>query len=68
MRSAILILALGLSLSACTTLSGKGNNDLALKVLGNLEHCKRTYTATVGMGANGSLNIECPPRPFDAQP
>ena len=39
-----------------------------LKVLGNLEHCKRTYTAAVGMGANGSLNIECPAKPFPEAP
>ena len=59
----IALAGLCLALSGCSTLGG-GNNDLALKVLGNLEHCRRTYTAAVGMGANGSLNIECPAKPF----
>ena len=63
----IALAALCVALTGCSALRG-GNNDLALKVLGNLEFCKRTYTAAVGMGANGSLNIECPAKPFEAAP
>jgi hypothetical protein len=51
------------SLSACASNSGLGE-----KALGNLEFCRRSYTAILGgIGTNGgSINIECPPRPFPA--
>ena len=56
-----------LALSACSTFSG-GNSAIAEKALGNLEHCSRKYVAAVGMGAGGSLSIDCPPRPYPAEP
>lgn len=59
--------ALCVALTGCGTLGG-GNSAIAEKALSNLEHCKRSYTAAIGMGAGGSLSIECPPRPYPAEP
>lgn len=53
-------LLLCLALTGCATT----NNDLALKVLGNLEHCDRQYTLGIGAGASGSMHINCPARPY----
>jgi len=55
-----------LGLAACGTL---GDGAVTDKALGNLEHCKRTYQASIGaLGApSGSLYIECPAKPFDGQ-
>lgn len=55
-------LTLALFLAGCSTLK---SGDLATQALGNLEHCKRTYQATVGAFGipGGSLFIECPPKP-----
>lgn len=56
-----------LALSACSTLpTGSGeSSEAALKILSNLEHCDRQYTAALGaLGAGGSLSITCKARPF----
>ena len=67
-RSALCLLlaTLCLTLSGCGTIRG-GNNEVALRALGNLEHCRRTYIASIGMGGAASVNIECPPKPYEAQ-
>lgn len=52
-----------LTLTGCSTV-GPGNDDLALKVLGNLEHCDRQYTMALGMGASGSMIINCRAKPY----
>lgn len=60
--------AAALSLGACSTLpGGDPASQLPSQVLDNLEHCKRTYQASVGgLGIpGGSLYIECAPKPFD---
>lgn len=62
----IALAGLCLALSGCSTFSG-GNSAIAEKALSNLEHCKRSYTAAIGMGAGGSLVIECPPRPYPVE-
>jgi hypothetical protein len=59
MRTLVILAAL--ALSGCAT----GNAELAKQALGNLEHCKRTYQASVGAFGvpGGSLFIECQPKP-----
>jgi hypothetical protein len=37
-----------------------GDNEVALKMLSNLERCERHYTLGLGIGATGSLVIHCP--------
>jgi acyl CoA:acetate/3-ketoacid CoA transferase beta subunit len=67
MKTTLVILA-ALSLGGCASIPGTGgaNGDaIAAQVLQNLEHCRRTYTASVGIGAAGSLNIECPAKPYE---
>lgn len=56
-----------LSLSACASLpGGDASSQLPGQVLENLQHCKRTYQASVGgFGVpGGSLYIECPAQPY----
>ena len=62
MRIALLCLLLG----GCSTLNG-GNNEIAMKVLSNLEHCDRTYTLGIGVGASGSMIINCRAAPYPGQ-
>jgi hypothetical protein len=35
-------------------------DEVALKMLSNLERCERHYTLGLGIGATGSLVIHCP--------
>lgn len=60
MKSLLLVLLL----TGCSTLGGDASNEVALKLLGNLEHCDRAYTVALGMGAAGSLTISCRAKPF----
>lgn len=63
-----LVAAAAVSLAACSTLPGVGGSaagEVAKGVLSNLEHCDRTYTAAIGAGGGGSLNVSCKARPYD---
>lgn len=64
MRIAILCLCLA---GCATTATDGGNNELAMKVLGNLEHCDRTYTLGIGAGASGSMIVNCKAMPYEAK-
>lgn len=66
-RNAVALAAVALVLAGCSSLGGAAPDGAAAKVLGNLEHCKRTYQASIGgLGVpGGSLYIECPARPRD---
>lgn len=61
------VLLAALSTGACASLPGATDTAAAPAVLGNLQHCKRTYQASIGgLGVpGGSLYIECPAKPFD---
>ena len=61
------IVAASLTLAGCQ--SGV-SAELASQALGNLEHCKRTYQASIGgLGVpGGSLFIECDAKPRDPGP
>lgn len=64
-----LVAAAAVSLAACSSLPGVGGSaagEVAKGVLSNLEHCDRTYTAAIGAGGGGSLNVSCKARPYDA--
>lgn len=60
----LILAACALALAGCSTLGGNTNSDLALQVLGNLEHCDRQYTLALGVGASGSLVIHCRAKPY----
>lgn len=68
MTRVLLAAATALALSACSTIPG--GDGATSQVLSNLEHCRRSYTAVVGaLGVpGGSLNIECPGKPYEAAP
>jgi hypothetical protein len=55
------VLAAALGLTGCATASQEA-------VLGNLEHCDRTYIGQVGgvLPPSVSVSIRCNPRPYDA--
>lgn len=65
MKVVLLVASLGLTACQSTT-----SAETAAKVLGNLEHCERTYIASIGgFGVPaGSLNIRCPARAYDESP
>ena len=54
----IIVLA-ALALTGCAT-----GNEAMLQALQNLEHCDRSYTAAIGMGAGGTLTINCKAKPY----
>jgi hypothetical protein len=63
------VVALASAVCACSTIpgvAGSGGADVAKGVLTNLEHCDRTYTAAIGAGGGGSLNVSCKARPWEA--
>lgn len=61
------LLAASMALGACSSLGGATvPGNAAAGVLGNLEHCDRTYQASVGLGGNGSLTISCKAKPYEA--
>lgn len=67
----LLAAAAALSLSACAGFPGSDpSSQLPAQVLDNLQHCKRTYQASVGgLGVpGGSLYIECAPQPYEDVP
>ena len=59
MRAMIVVLAL--AASGCASL----NSEATLQAMQNLQNCDRTYTAALGMGASGTLNITCKARPAE---
>lgn len=50
----------------CLLLAGcaSANNEVALKMLDNIEHCERQYTLGLGVGAVGSMVVKCPAMPY----
>ena len=59
----MLVLVMALTVTGCSTMGSDG----MLQAMQNLEHCDRQYTVALGMGAAGSLTINCQARPFEAQ-
>lgn len=60
MRLVLGAAVVALGLSGCATASQEA-------VLGNLEHCDRTYIGAVGgvLPPSVSVSIRCPPKPYD---
>jgi hypothetical protein len=68
MTRILILAAAALSLGACASMPGVGaKNTFGEGVLGNLQHCSRTYIGNVGLGSNLSVTITCEPKPFDAE-
>lgn len=69
MKKAFCAMAAPFCLAACASLPGNDpSRALPAQVLENLQHCKRTYQASVGgLGVpGGSLFIDCPAQPYEA--
>lgn len=62
-----LFMALSMGLASCSTLGAAGMGE---QVLGNLEFCERSYTASLGglTPPVGSLHISCPARSAPSNP
>jgi hypothetical protein len=62
MTRIILAASAALVLAGCSTIDSARTEQLATRVLGNLQGCQRTYTAQLGgFAPSASLSITCLP-------
>lgn len=63
--SALAVILSCAALTGCGTLGQGTTGAAASAVLGNLEHCEREYSGSLGLTGALVVNIKCPGKPYE---